>query len=214
MAPREGFLPGLAALAREAGAVLICDEVMTGFRLSSGGAQARYGIVPDMTILGKILGGGLPCAAYGGRAEIMAHVAPLGPVYQAGTLSGNSLAMAAGLATLAQLSEASYAQLEEISATICGQLLEAADQAGWKERLCLNRVGSMFTLFFCAGPVTNFAEAKRADAALYARFFRGMLEHGVYLPPSQYEAAFVNLAMDRKIVKRVAQAAQAAFAAL
>jgi glutamate-1-semialdehyde 2,1-aminomutase len=216
--PEEGFLQGLAEAAKGAGALLIFDEVMTGFRLSFGGAQQLYGVTPDLTTLGKIIGGGLPCAAYGGRAEIMERVAPLGPVYQAGTLSGNPLAMAAGIATLKQLLEpGAYTALEEISAAVCKAILEAAKSGGrlrWDECVCLNRLGSMFTLFFCSGPVRNFADAKRADAGLYAKFFRAMLDNGVYLPPSQFEAAFVNLAMDRKIVKRVARAARAAFAAL
>jgi glutamate-1-semialdehyde 2,1-aminomutase len=213
--PGEGFLQGLAAAAKDAGALLIADEVMTGFRLAWGGAQELFGLKPDLTTLGKIIGGGLPCAAFGGRAEIMEQVAPLGPVYQAGTLSGNPLAMAAGLAALQQLRQpGTYAQLEEISAAVSHALLDAAAAAGWGERVCLNRVGSMFTLFFCPGPVRDFDQAKRADGTLYARFFRQMLEHGVYLPPSQFEAAFVNLAMDRKALKRVSQAAHAAFAGL
>ncbi|HYG74909.1 MAG TPA: glutamate-1-semialdehyde 2,1-aminomutase [Planctomycetota bacterium] len=213
--PHKGFLQGLRDAASDSGAVLIFDEVMTGFRLAPGGAQQFYGIKPDMTTLGKIIGGGLPCAAYGGRREIMEKVAPIGPVYQAGTLSGNPLAMAAGVATLQQLEDSGvYEQLETISATVEKSLRDAAAAAGWAERICINRVGSMFTLFFCKGPVTNFADAKNADAKVYAKFFRAMLQHGVYLPPSQFEAAFVNLAMDRKILKRVAKAARAAFAAL
>lgn len=213
--PAEGFLQGLATCAKEAGALLICDEVMTGFRVAWGGAQEVFGITPDLTTLGKILGGGLPCAAYGGRAEIMERVAPLGPVYQAGTLSGNPLAMAAGLATLKELRRPGvYERLESISRSVAGTLLEAAQAAGWGERVCVNRMGSMFTLFFCPGPVTDYAGAKRADAGLYARFFRAMLEGGVYLPPSQFEAAFTNLAMDEAIVKRVRNAARAAFASL
>ena len=213
--PKEGFLQGLAACAKEAGALLILDEVMTGFRLSWGGAQQLFGIKPDLTTLGKIVGGGLPCAAYGGRAEIMEKIAPLGTVYQAGTLSGNPLAMAAGIATLEQLREPGvYERLEEISQAVASAFLAAAEAAGWRERVCLNRVGSMFTLFFCPGPVTDFAAAKRADALGYARFFRQMLDGGVYLPPSQFEAAFVNLALDRKCIKRVGVAARASFAAL
>jgi glutamate-1-semialdehyde 2,1-aminomutase len=213
--PKEGFLAGLSAAAKEAGALLILDEVMTGFRLSLGGAQQLYGVKPDLTTLGKIIGGGLPCAAYGGRRDVMQKVAPLGPVYQAGTLSGNPLAMAAGLATLKLLREPGvYATLEEVSASVCAAILDAAKETGWAQRVCLNRAGSMFTLFFCPGPVTNFAEAKLADAALYARFFREMLIRGVYLPPSQFEAAFVNVAIKAKHLKRVAKAARAAFAAL
>jgi len=213
--PEEGFLQNLSALAKEHGALLIFDEVMTGFRLSFGGAQQLYGITPDLTTLGKIIGGGLPCAAYGGRTEIMEKVAPLGPVYQAGTLSGNPLAMAAGNATIKQLMEPGvYPQLAEISATVVGAILDAATETGWRERICINRVGSMFTLFFRAGPVKNYADAKLADATLYAKFFRTMLDEGVYLPPSQFEAAFISLALDRKAIKRVAKAARIAFAAL
>jgi glutamate-1-semialdehyde 2,1-aminomutase len=211
--PTPEFLSGLVEAAHAAGALLICDEVMTGFRLSSGGAQKRLNIQPDLTTLGKIVGGGLPCAAYGGRKEIMDKVAPLGPVYQAGTLSGNPLAMAAGIETLRQLSEKGvYEQLEATSAEICDSLLTAAREAG--HAACLNRVGSMFTLFFCAGPVTNFAEAKAADAEKYARFFRALLAEGVYLPPSQFEAAFVSLPMNRKTIARVKRAAQKAMRAI
>jgi len=213
--PNEGFLKGLAVAAKAAGALLIFDEVMTGFRLAYGGAQEKFGIQPDMTTLGKIVGGGLPCAAYGGRKEIMEKVAPLGPIYQAGTLSGNPLAMAAGMATLKQLREPNvYEDLEKISAAVESILLDAAKDAGWGEKICINRVGSMFTLFFCKGPVLNFADAKAADGQLYAKFFRAMLAKGVYLPPSQFEAAFINLKMDKKILKRVAKAAKAAFEAL
>jgi glutamate-1-semialdehyde 2,1-aminomutase len=210
--PQDNFLKELAELARAEQALLIFDEVMTGFRLARGGAQQLFGIEPDITTLGKILGGGLPCAAYGGRAEIMNCVAPLGPVYQAGTLSGNPLAMTAGIATLKELAEPGvYATLEEISAEIEASILRAAEETGWRERICVNRAGAMFTLFFCAGPVNNFADAKTADAKLYAAFFRELLEHGVYFPPSQFEAAFTNLAMDRKALKRSAKAFKAAF---
>jgi glutamate-1-semialdehyde 2,1-aminomutase len=213
--PQNDFLQKLAKAAKAAGALFIVDEVMTGFRLAYGGAQEVYGLKPDLTTLGKIIGGGLPCAAYGGRAEVMDKVAPLGPVYQAGTLSGNPLAMAAGFATLKQLREPGvYAALEEISAKVVGIFSDAAKEAGGSEKVCINRCGSMFTIFFCAGPVNNFEDAKRADAAIYAKFFRTLLNYGVYLPPSQFEAAFVNLAMDRKILKRVAKAASAAFKAL
>ncbi|HYF52623.1 MAG TPA: glutamate-1-semialdehyde 2,1-aminomutase [Planctomycetota bacterium] len=213
--PKDGFLAGLQGLCREHGALLIFDEVMTGFRLARGGAQEYFGIKPDLSTFGKIIGGGLPCAAYGGRKDIMQKVAPLGPVYQAGTLSGNPLAMVAGIATLRILSEKGiYPQLEEQSKAICDGLLEAAAGNGWSDRVCLNRVGSMFTLFFCKGPVHDFAQAKAADAAIFGRFFRAMLSRGVYLPPSQFEAAFVSLPMDRKIVKRVRNAAHGAFAEL
>jgi glutamate-1-semialdehyde 2,1-aminomutase len=210
--PEEGFLAGLAEAARQAGALLIFDEVMTGFRLAPGGAQELYGVKPDLTTMGKILGGGLPCAAYGGRADVMDKVSPLGPVYQAGTLSGNPLAMAAGLATLEALMQPGrYAQLEEISAGVARVLLDAAAAAGRREKVCLNRVGAMFTLFFRPGPVRNFGDAQASDTQAYARFFRGMLAGGVYLPPSQFEAAFVNLALGAKELKRIAQAAHSAF---
>ncbi|MEI6234585.1 MAG: glutamate-1-semialdehyde 2,1-aminomutase [Planctomycetota bacterium] len=213
--PQNHFLKELSALTKAEGTLLILDEVMTGFRVSRGGAQQQYGVEPDMTTIGKIIGGGLPCAGYGGRAEIMNCVAPLGPVYQAGTLSGNPLAMAAGIATLKALAKPGvYAELESISAELEQSLLSAAHTAGWSERICINRVGSMFTLFFCKGPVNDFAEAKNADGKLYAAFFRALLEHGVYFPPSQFEAAFVNLAMDRKALKRCAKAFHAAFTSL
>jgi glutamate-1-semialdehyde 2,1-aminomutase len=210
-----GFLEGLSALAKERGALLILDEVMTGFRVSYGGAQQLYNVRPDLTTLGKIVGGGLPCAAYGGRRDVMQKIAPLGPVYQAGTLSGNPLAMAAGFATLQELREPGvYARLEEISAAVCQSILDAAAATGWSQKICLNRVGAMFTLFFCPGPVRNFADAKRADTNVYAAFFRALLNQGIYFPPSQFEAAFTNLAMDRKALKRVARAVREAFVVL
>jgi len=213
--PEAGFLQGLRELCTQAGAVLIFDEVMTGFRLSVGGAQQLFKITPDLTTLGKIIGGGLPCAAYGGKKEIMEKIAPLGPIYQAGTLSGNPLAMVAGIATLKQLREPGvYATLEEISTEIGNAILNAAKNTGWDKRICLNRLGSMFTLFFCAGPVRNFADAKAADATLYGKFFRELLKQGVYFPPSQFEAAFVNLAMNPKLIRRTARAVEAAFNAL
>ena len=213
--PANPFLEQVAALAKASGAVLIFDEVMTGHRLARGGAQELFQMQPDLTTLGKILGGGLPCAAYGGRAEIMNCVAPLGPVYQAGTLSGNPLAMAAGAATLKALAKSgTYEKLEVISAEIEASLHAAANETGWGNRICINRVGSMFTLFFHAGPIRDFAAAKAADATLYAKFFRALLDEKVYFPPSQFEAAFVNLAMDRKAVKRAGHAFRKAFAAL
>ncbi|MCZ7645341.1 MAG: glutamate-1-semialdehyde 2,1-aminomutase [Planctomycetota bacterium] len=211
--PEPGFLEGLADAAKQAGALLIFDEVMTGFRLAPGGAQERYGIRPDLVTCGKILGGGLPCGAYGGRREIMEKVAPLGPVYQAGTLSGNPLAMAAGLATLELLlKKENYKQLEATGAEIERILREAAAAAGHGKNVCINRAGSMFTVFFHAGPVRNFDDAKASDSAAFGRFFQGLLKHGVYFPPSQFEAAFVNLAMGPKELKLVARAARAAFA--
>jgi glutamate-1-semialdehyde 2,1-aminomutase len=191
--PAPGFLEGLRATCDQAGALLIFDEVITGFRVAYGGAQARYGVRPDLTCLGKIIGGGLPVGAYGGRREIMEQMAPLGPVYQAGTLSGNPLAVAAGLATLRQLREPDvYARLERLGARLQSGLEAAALKAGVP--LVVNRVGSMLTTFFCETPVTDYASAKRADTASYARFFHGMLQRGVFLAASQFEAAFVSLA--------------------
>ena len=191
--PRPGFLEGLRALTREHGAVLIFDEVMSGFRVAYGGAQELYGIPPDLTCLGKIVGGGLPLAAYGGRRKIMELVSPVGTVYQAGTLSGNPLATAAGLATLAALEDgSSYAELERRSAGLADGIDDAAERAGTP--LTVARVGSMLTPFFSADPVTDYESAKRADAPAYGHFFREMIAHGVYLPPSQFEAAFVSVA--------------------
>jgi len=187
VAPRPGFLEFLREITARYGALLIFDEVMTGFRISYGGAQQLYGVRPDLTTLGKVIGGGLPIGAYGGRADIMAKVAPLGPVYQAGTLSGNPLAVAAGLAMLRYLKAHPeiYGQLEQRTA----QLVEAFGPG-----VTVNRVGSMFTAFFCQGPVTDFETARRADTARFALFFRFMLDHGIYLAPSQFEAAFVSAA--------------------
>ena len=183
--PRPGFLEGLREITRAHGALLIFDEVITGFRVAQGGAQQRYGIVPDMTCLGKIVGGGLPVGVYGGRAEIMEQVAPLGGIYQAGTLSGNPVAMAAGIATLETLqAPGTYQVLEAISARLAEGLAAAAARARLATQI--NRVGSMLTGFFTATPVTNYATAKTADAARYGAFFRAMLERGVSLAPSQF----------------------------
>ncbi|MCW8133031.1 MAG: glutamate-1-semialdehyde 2,1-aminomutase [Planctomycetota bacterium] len=211
--PEPGFLEGLREACTAAGTLLIFDEVMTGFRLAPGGAQQRFGIAPDLTTLGKILGGGLPCAAYGGRKEIMEKVAPLGPVYQAGTLSGNPLAMAAGLATLdLLLKPENYARLEAIGAEVERILREAAAAGGWGDKICINRAGSMLTVFFRPGPVRDFGDAGASDTAAFGKFFRGMLERGVYFPPSQFEAAFASLAMGPKELKKVARAARGTFA--
>ncbi|MGI4852638.1 MAG: glutamate-1-semialdehyde 2,1-aminomutase [Janthinobacterium lividum] len=191
--PQPGYLQALSDICTREGALLIFDEVMTGFRVALGGAQALYGIAPDMTTLGKIIGGGLPVGAFGGRAEIMNMLAPLGPVYQAGTLSGNPLAMAAGIACLTQLingGDTFYAKLGENTRRIAQGVEDAAKQAGIP--ICTAREGSMFTWFFQDGPVHNFEDATRSDTALFGRFHRGMLEHGVWLPPSQFEAAFVS----------------------
>jgi glutamate-1-semialdehyde 2,1-aminomutase len=213
VAPRPGYLEALRAISRETGTVLIFDEVMTGFRLARGGAQELYGIRPDMTCLGKILGGGLPAAAYGGRADIMATVAPEGPVYQAGTLSGNPLAMAAGAALLDLLARpGAYETLEARSARLEEGLRRAAREAGVPATL--NRVGSMITLFFCAGPVTDYATAKASDTRAFGRFFHAMLDRGVYLPPAQFEAAFVSLAHGEAEIDATVAAAGAALRAV
>ena len=209
VAPKTGYLEALRAITRANGSVLIFDEVMTGFRLALGGAQERYGIRPDMTCLGKIVGGGLPAAAYGGRTDIMATVAPDGPVYQAGTLSGNPLAMAAGIAILDLLARpGTYEALEALSGRLEDGLRKAARDAG--ALVTINRVGSMITVFFCAGPVTDYATAKASDTKRFGRFFHAMLERGVYLPPAQFEAAFVSLAHgETEIDLTVAAAAEA-----
>ena len=204
--PAPGFLEALREVTAEHGALLIFDEVITGFRIAYGGAQARYGIRPDLTCLGKIIGGGLPVGAYGGRRELMANVAPLGGVYQAGTLSGNPLAVAAGLATLAALQTSGiYERLEHLGAQLELGMREAARKAGVS--LTVNRVGSMLTGFFCDGPVTDYTSARRADTKRYAAFFHGMLERGVYLAPSQFEAAFVSLAHSNADLEHAARAA-------
>jgi glutamate-1-semialdehyde 2,1-aminomutase len=189
--PAPGYLETVRELTRKHGVVFICDEVMTGFRVHRGGAQALFGIDPDMTTFGKIIGGGLPVGAYGGKGAIMAKVAPEGPVYQAGTLSGNPLAMRAGMATLDLLDEPGfYDRLEAASAAVAGALLTAAREAGVS--VTMNRVGSMLTPFFTAGPVTDFTSAATSNTKRYAAFFHGMLRRGVYLPPSQFEAWFVS----------------------
>jgi len=191
--PAEGFLEGLRELATSYNAVLIFDEVMSGFRVAYGGAQELFGIVPDMTCLGKIIGGGLPVGAFGGRREIMQTVAPAGNTYQAGTLSGNPLAMAAGLAMLTELDKPGvYEALEEKSSWLANNL----EAAGAKSAVpsCQNRVGSMMTIFFTEGPVTDFDSARASDTERFAAFFRHMLEGGIYLAPSQFEAGFISLA--------------------
>jgi glutamate-1-semialdehyde 2,1-aminomutase len=209
VAPADGFLAGLRRLCDAHGALLIFDEVITGFRVGRGGAQARYGVRPDLTLLGKIVGGGLPLAAYGGRRDVMALVAPAGPVYQAGTLSGNPLATAAGLATLRALDERLYAELEERTGRLVDGLVAAAGAAGVP--LQANRVGSMATLFFAREPVVDYASAMRADRAAYGRFFRAMLERGVYLPPAQFEAFFLSRAHGEAELSATIEAARAAF---
>ncbi len=212
VAPKPGYLEALREITRRNGTVLIFDEVMTGFRVALGGAQQRYGIRPDMTCLGKIVGGGLPAAAYGGSAEIMASVAPDGPVYQAGTLSGNPLAMAAGSAVLDLLARpGAYEALETASARLEQGLRRAARDAS--VTVTINRVASMITVFFCPGPVTDYASAKASDTKRFARFFHAMQERGVYLPPAQFEAAFVSLAHGDAEIDATVDAARAAFTA-
>jgi glutamate-1-semialdehyde 2,1-aminomutase len=211
--PAPGFLEGLRELAHAHGTVLIFDEVITGFRVAYGGAQERYGVRPDLTCLGKIIGGGLPVGAYGGRRDLMAHVAPLGAVYQAGTLSGNPLAVAAGLATLAALRGGEpYARLEALGARLERGLRTAADTAGVP--FTINRVGSMLTGFFTGEGVLDYATARRADTRRYAGFFHALRERGVYVAPSQFEAAFVSLAHSEADLEAAARAAAEAMTAL
>jgi glutamate-1-semialdehyde 2,1-aminomutase len=200
--PAPGFLAELRALCTEHGIVLIFDEVMTGFRLAPGGAQELFGITPDLTTMGKIIGGGLPVGAYGGRADIMNQVAPAGKVYQAGTLSGNPLATAAGLAQLRYLHEHPevYAQLEATSARLADGTREIAKELGLN--YTVNRVGSMFSLFFTAEPVNNLEDAKKADLPAFGRYFHGMLKRGIYLAPSQFEALFVSTAITDELVEK------------
>lgn len=208
--PARGYLEALRAVTSNDGALLIFDEVMTGFRLAFGGAEELYAIQPDLTTLGKIIGGGLPVGAYGGPAEIMDLVAPLGPMYQAGTLSGNPLAMAAGHAQLRYLREhrSLYAQLDKLSGELVTGVAAAAKAAGVP--MTVNRVGSMFTWFFTSGPVTDWQSASRSDTEAFGRFFRNMLDNGAYLPPSQYEAAFLSAAhTDEDVQKTIASAKQA-----
>jgi len=209
--PDPGFLAGLRRITSASGTVLVFDEVITGFRLGRGGAQALYGVTPDLTTLGKIVGGGLPVGVYGGRREIMQRIAPLGPVYQAGTLSGNPLAMAAGLATLELLAERDvYARLDRLGAQLETIFVEAARAASVP--VCVQRVGSMLTPFFREGAVRCFADAAASDTTRFARFHRVLIEHGVYWPSSQYEAGFVCGAHDDALLERTRTAARAAFA--
>lgn len=210
--PVPGFLEGLRALTLEHGSLLVFDEVMTGFRLALGGAQERYGIRPDLTCLGKIVGGGLPVGVYGGRREIMEKVAPLGPVYQAGTLSGNPLACSAGLATLKLLRNPGfYERLEASSATLEAGLREAAQG---RPSVTVQRVGSMITVFFCEGPIRSWTDADRADRAAFGRWHRKLVELGVMWPPAQFEAAFVSAAHTPEQIAATVAAARTAFDAL
>ncbi|MBD2213544.1 glutamate-1-semialdehyde 2,1-aminomutase [Nostoc linckia FACHB-104] len=191
--PDAGFLEGLRELTHEHGALLVFDEVMTGFRIAYGGAQQKFGVTPDLTTLGKVIGGGLPVGAYGGRRDIMSMVAPAGPVYQAGTLSGNPLAMTAGIKTLELLQKpGTYEYLERITKKLADGLLQIAQETG--HAACGGHISAMFGLFFTAGPVHNYEDAKSADTAKFGRFHRGMLERGIYLAPSQFEAGFTSFA--------------------
>jgi glutamate-1-semialdehyde 2,1-aminomutase len=212
--PAEGYLAGLRALTRRRGALLIVDEVMTGFRVALGGACELYGLEPDLVTLGKIVGGGLPVGVFGGKRKLMEMISPLGPVYQAGTLSGNPLAMAAGLATVGHLQEHTqevYPRLERTAMAVAEGVAAEAARAGVP--LTLNRVGSMWTWFFTAEPVRNYEEAAKSDTAAFGRFHRGMLERGVWLPPSQFEAMFLSAAHGEAEVEQTVEAARAALRA-
>ena len=211
--PQPEFLNELREVTRRHGALLIFDEVMTGFRVARGGAQELYSVAPDITCLGKIIGGGLPVGAYGGSRELMRNIAPAGAIYQAGTLSGNPLAMTAGLLTLRRLKEPSfYGTLEQRSARLCEGLAQAAIEAGVKT--VTNRVGSMWTSFFTEQPVVNWTTAAAADRSRYGQFFHAMLDNGVYLAPSQFEAAFVSVAHTDEVIDQTIEAARKAFKAL
>ncbi|MFZ0360795.1 MAG: glutamate-1-semialdehyde 2,1-aminomutase [Terriglobales bacterium] len=210
--PASGYLEALRAITKRDQSLLVFDEVMTGFRLAYGGAQELYGIQPDLTTMGKIIGGGLPVGAYGGPSEIMDLIAPLGPVYQAGTLSGNPLAMAAGYATLSYLRDHKdvYAKLDKLAGEVVAGVAAAAKDAG--VTMCHNRVGSMFTWFFTKGPVTDWTSAEKCDTKAFGNFFRAMLENGIYLPPSQFEAAFLGAGHTEQDIQQTIAAAKQAFA--
>ncbi|EEC83939.1 hypothetical protein OsI_30021 [Oryza sativa Indica Group] len=204
--PQPGFLNALRDLTKQDGALLVFDEVMTGFRLAYGGAQEYFGITPDVSTLGKIIGGGLPVGAYGGRKDIMEMVAPAGPMYQAGTLSGNPLAMTAGIHTLKRLMEpGTYDYLDKITGDLVRGVLDAGAKTG--HEMCGGHIRGMFGFFFTAGPVNNFGDAKKSDTAKFGRFYRGMLEEGVYLAPSQFEAGFTSLAHTSQDIEKTVEAA-------
>ncbi|MDJ0724730.1 MAG: glutamate-1-semialdehyde 2,1-aminomutase [Prochloraceae cyanobacterium] len=208
--PDAGFLEGLREITKDNGALLVFDEVMTGFRIAYGGVQEKLGVTPDLTTLGKVIGGGLPVGAYGGRKDIMSMVAPAGPMYQAGTLSGNPLAMTAGIKTLELLQKpGTYEQLDRITKRLSQGLLSAAQAAG--HEVCGGQVSGMFGMFFTSGPVRNYSDAKKCDLDKFARFHRGMLEQGVYLAPSQFEAGFTSLAHTEQDIDRTIEAAKAVF---
>ncbi|MGB3642052.1 MAG: glutamate-1-semialdehyde 2,1-aminomutase [Rivularia sp. (in: cyanobacteria)] len=205
--PDAGFLEGLREITTEHGALLVFDEVMTGFRISYGGAQEKFGVTPDLTTLGKIIGGGLPVGAYGGRRDIMSMVAPAGPMYQAGTLSGNPLAMTAGIKTLELLQKpGTYDYLEQITKKLADGLLQVAIETG--HEACGGNISGMFGMFFTSGPVHNYEDAKASDTAKFGRYHRGMLEHGIYLAPSQFEAGFTSIAHTEEDIERTLQAAR------
>ena len=205
--PDAGFLEGLRLITQEYGALLVFDEVMTGFRISYGGAQQRFGVTPDLTTMGKVIGGGLPVGAYGGRKDIMSMVAPAGPMYQAGTLSGNPLAMTAGIKTLELLQKpGAYEYLDKITKRLADGLLQIAKETG--HAACGGNISGMFGLFFCEGPVHNFEDAKKSDVTKFGRFHRGMLEQGIYLAPSQFEAGFTSLAHTDADIDRTLAAAR------
>jgi glutamate-1-semialdehyde 2,1-aminomutase len=211
--PEKGFLEAIREITRKHKILLIFDEVITGFRVAYGGAQSLYGIVPDLTCLGKIIGGGLPVGAYGGRREIVEKISPLGGVYQAGTLSGNPLAMSAGIATLKRLKEpGTYEKLEEKTAFLVNEIHKSAEKAGVPHSA--NRIGSMFCLFFQEGKVTNYDEAKKSDTDLFTRYFAGMLGEGIYIAPSQFEAGFVSLAHSDEDIEKTIEASTRALQGL
>ncbi|NJL60870.1 MAG: glutamate-1-semialdehyde 2,1-aminomutase [Methylacidiphilales bacterium] len=205
--PDAGFLEGLRELTHEHGALLVFDEVMTGFRIAYGGAQEKFGITPDITTLGKIIGGGLPVGAYGGRRDIMSMVAPAGPMYQAGTLSGNPLAMTAGIKTMELLQKpGTYEYLDKITKKLSDGLLQIAKETG--HEACGGQISGMFGLFFTSGPVHNYEDAKKSDTAKFGRFHRGMLERGIYLAPSQFEAGFTSIAHTEADIDKTLAAAR------
>ncbi|MDJ0675682.1 MAG: glutamate-1-semialdehyde 2,1-aminomutase [Calothrix sp. MO_167.B42] len=211
--PDTGFLQGLRELTKEHGALLVFDEVMTGFRIAYGGAQEKFGVTPDLTTLGKIIGGGLPVGAYGGRQDIMSMVAPAGPMYQAGTLSGNPLAMTAGIKTLELLQKpGTYEYLDKITKQLADGLLVIAKETG--NEACGGQISAMFGMFFAPGPVHNYEDAKKADANKFGRFHRGMLERGVYLAPSQFEAGFTSFAHTEADIEKTLQAAREVMSSL
>jgi glutamate-1-semialdehyde 2,1-aminomutase len=211
--PEPGFLAGLRELTREYGALLVFDEVMTGFRIAYGGVQEKFGITPDLTTLGKVIGGGLPVGAYGGRRDIMEMVAPAGPMYQAGTLSGNPLAMTAGIKTLELLRQpGTYETLDRITSRLIAGLLNAAKETG--HAACGGSISGMFGFFFTEGPVHNYEDAKKSDLSKFSKFHRGMLEQGVYLAPSQFEAGFTSLAHTDEDIDQTIAAAKSVMSSL